>query len=202
VARERYLRRMARSHPPAERGSIAKAGHWVVRGSREVVRNRWLTLRADDCVTARGVEVSPYYVLEVPDFVHVVAFDREGSLVLVRQYRHGLGLESLELPGGTIDPQDRDPVAAAVRELREETGFVGEHAELLASLTVDPARYSNRLHLVVVRGAVKRSEPSPDASEELEVLVLPAEQALRLAMTGGILNAAHVGLLAIALSKA
>ena len=152
-------------------------------------------------MTARGVEVGPYYVLEVPDFVHVVAFDRQGDLVLVRQYRHGLGGESLELPGGAVDPDDEDPIAAAVRELREETGFVGEQAELLASLTVDPARYSNRLHLVVVRGAARSVEPSPDADEELEVLVLPVEQALRLAMTGGVVNASHVGLLMIALGK-
>jgi len=94
----------------------------MVTRSRHVYRDRWISVRADDCVTASGVEVKPFYVLEYPDWVHVVAVDRYDHILLVRQYRHGLGEVSLELPGGMMDRMDVDPVAAGMRELLEETG--------------------------------------------------------------------------------
>src|SRR5579859_2439300 len=167
---------------------------WRVRRSRPIFRDRWVSLRADDCTTASGRDVSPYYVLEVPDFAHVVALDREGHIVLVRQYRHGARLASLELPGGVVDPADGSPLAAAARELREETGFAGT-AQLLHTLSADPARYDNRLHLVLVSDAVKVCDPAPDDTEDIEVVLLPIEEAVRRAMTGGLLGAVHVGLL-------
>ena len=64
---------------------------WTVRSSRRVLHDRWISVRADDCVTAEGAEVSPFYVLEYPDWVNVVALDDENHVLLVRQYRHGLG---------------------------------------------------------------------------------------------------------------
>jgi 8-oxo-dGTP pyrophosphatase MutT (NUDIX family) len=188
--------RTRRSHEPTP-----VVGPWRVRSSRPIFRDRWLNLRADDCTTASGRDVSPYYVLEVPDFAHVVALDRGGNIVLVRQYRHGARLTSLELPGGVVDPADGSPVAAAVRELQEETGFAGK-ARLVHTLTADPARYDNRLHLVLVSDAVKVCDPTMDDSKEIEVILLPTEEAVSRAMTGGLINAVHVGLLMMGLRMA
>ena len=75
---------------------------WKVKSSRYLLRERFLTARVDHCVTPAGIEL-PYYVLEYPGWVNVVALDKEDHLILVRQYRHALGDISLELPGGCID---------------------------------------------------------------------------------------------------
>ncbi len=48
---------------------------WTVNHSRYVLRDRWITVRADDCVTSQGVEIAPFYVLEYLGWVHVVALD-------------------------------------------------------------------------------------------------------------------------------
>ena len=92
---------------------------WRTTGSTHLVHDRWLKVRADKCLTAEGVEIAPYYVLEYPDWVEIIALDAEDHIYLVQQYRHGLGVVALELPGGAMDVSDASPVEAAARELRD-----------------------------------------------------------------------------------
>jgi 8-oxo-dGTP pyrophosphatase MutT (NUDIX family) len=175
---------------------------WRVVESHNIHRDRWLSVRADNCVTASGVSLNPYYVLEYPDFVHTVAIDGTGQILFVRQYRHGFGGASLELPGGLIDQNDPNPVTAAARELLEETGYAGEPGRLIASLSVDPAKIANRLHLVLIQGAKLVAAPSFDEGESIEVQRAPPAEAVRLARDGQIVNASHVGLLWLGLDAA
>lgn len=175
---------------------------WTVLGSRHVHRDRWISLRADDCVTPAGVGISPYYVLEYPDFVSALVLDPVGDVVLVRQYRHGLGQVSLELPGGVMDPTDADPVAAAIREVAEETGYAGGAARLLHSLSTDAAKMANRFHLVLIDGATRSRAVAPDPGEEIEVVSMPIAQALEQALGGGIVNATQIGMLLMGLQAA
>jgi 8-oxo-dGTP pyrophosphatase MutT (NUDIX family) len=171
---------------------------WIVQRSRYVLDERWIKVRADDCLTPAGIPVAPFYVFEYPDFVHVVALDRDERVILVRQYRHGLKDVCLELPGGMMEPGETDPVLTAERELREETGFGGGRFAHRATLSGNPATFDNRLHLVVAHD-VEAGPASPEADEEIAVEVLPRDEAVRLAMSGGIMNAQHVGLLLMAL---
>src|SRR4051812_19123690 len=66
-----------------------------------------------------------FYVLHLADAVSVVATTTDHRLILVRQFRAGSGRDSLETPGGLLDPGE-DPLAAGARELLEETGYVGD----------------------------------------------------------------------------
>ena len=77
---------------------------WKVLESSYLVSDRWMRLRADRCETPEGVIVEPYYVQEPMDWVHVVAFDDAGRILINRQYRHGLGTISIELPCGAVEP--------------------------------------------------------------------------------------------------
>ncbi|ACL59854.1 NUDIX hydrolase [Methylobacterium nodulans] len=172
---------------------------WSVRGSSRPLESRWISIRADDCVTATGAGISPFYVIESPDFVHVLALEQEGRVVLVRQYRHGYGGMSLELPGGLIDPGEKNIVAVAARELLEETGYGGGHLSHLATLSIDPSRYANRQHLVCARGVVL-GQANPEPTEDIDVVVVSREEAQDLAVSGAIINAAHIGLLMMGLS--
>jgi 8-oxo-dGTP pyrophosphatase MutT (NUDIX family) len=175
---------------------------WEVRASRPLVRDRWISLRADHCVTQRGVELDPYYVLEYPDWVHVVALDESERLLLVRQYRHGAGAMSLELPGGVMDPQESDPLVAGARELLEETGHVAASMRHLTRLSPNPASHANSVHLLLAEGARAVAPLTLDDSEDIVVERVPWREALELALGGAILNVQHIGLLAIALTQA
>jgi 8-oxo-dGDP phosphatase len=172
---------------------------WTTRKSHHIVQDRWLGLRADDCVTPSGHVLDPYYVLETADIALVLGIDAADHVVLVRQYRHAYGGPSVELPGGAIDPADHDVVAAAEREMREETGYTFAAAERVVTLNADPARYANRMHLVRAR-VTPAGRSCPDPGEDIEVLRVPRAEALRLAQSGSIIGATHAAMILIGLS--
>ena len=175
---------------------------WRTKSSRRLLHDQWLTVRADDCVTADGVEISPYYVIEYPDWAVVVALDSDDNLVLVEQYRHALGVVSLELPGGGVDADDADPVAAAARELREETGFVAKRWQYVGRLAANPASQTNLCHIVLAFDAVQVAGPLVDPKEEIHVLRMPVRDVITLALEGRIVQSIHVAALTMALHKA
>jgi 8-oxo-dGTP pyrophosphatase MutT (NUDIX family) len=179
-----------------ERGS-----NWRTISSRSIHRDRWIHLRADDCLTPRGQEIAPYYVLEFRHFVHVIAIEETGKLVMVRQYRHGVESNSLELPGGVMDEEESEPRETAARELSEETGYVAERFEEIARLSPDPARYSNRLIIFLACNARLANVQALGEGEDIEVELLPWDRAIHLALSGGIINAGHVAALLIAAKK-
>ena len=96
-----------------------------------------------------------------------MAVSPEGLVLLVEQYRHGLGRVCLELPAGRMNPADADPVAAARRELLEEMGCSGEHAQALQATAANPASYSNLVHTVLVRGVRRTASPLDDPTERI-----------------------------------
>lgn len=165
---------------------------------REYVRvDEWITLRADDCLTAEGVQVAPYYVLEYPDWVQVVAISPRDQVLLIEQYRHGQNGVSVELPAGRIDEDDRDPLAAAARELREETGGAAEHLELIQQSSPNPASHTNRVQTVLATRVTMRHEPADDPRERILWRWVAPEIALDLALRGA-LPALHTASLCVA----
>lgn len=135
----------------------------------------------------RGSE-REFVVVESPDWVNVVAHTPDDRLVLVRQFRFGIDAFSLEIPGGVMEAGE-DPVAAGLRELREETGFAGARARLLGTVHPNPAIQSNRCHYVLVEGAAREHDLEWDTDEEIQVETVPVSAALELARSGGITHA-------------
>lgn len=118
-----------------------------------------------------------YIVLKAPDWANVIALTPERQLVVVRQFRFGTQELSWEIPGGIIDPGE-DPVAAGLRELREETAYTAPSPKPLASIRPNPAFLSNTHHIVLAENAT----PDPrgtkwDHDEELEIKTIPLPEA-------------------------
>jgi len=166
-----------------------------------VYQDRWLTLRADDCVTADGAEIAPYYVLEYPDWVQVVALDPFDHIIMVEQYRHGLGVLSLELSAGAVEPGDQGPIQAGARELAEETGYGSDAWRHVASLSPNPANHNNRCHVVLARDVTLVGAARNDPTERVRLVRLPVAEVVRLALEGRMVQAMHVASLAIALGQ-
>jgi 8-oxo-dGTP pyrophosphatase MutT (NUDIX family) len=159
---------------------------------------RWQRLGSEPFATTRIFDVvraiyqhperdkpQDFFVINPPDWVNVVALTPEGQLVLVRQFRFGINDFSLEIPGGVIDAGE-DPLAAGVRELREESGYVGTAARLLGSVHPNPAMQSNRCHLLLVENARPVADLDWDPDEEFAIMTQPVDEVYALAAAGGI----------------
>lgn len=175
--------------------------HWTTETSEIVLSDRWIHVRRERVTTGRGTVLDPYYVLTYPDWAVTVAITPADEVVMVRQYRHGTASVSLELPGGCVDPSDATPLDAALRELREESGYGGGHADYIGGLAANPALQTNRIHVATLMDAVKTTEPHLEPGEDLSVELVPVADALRMAESGGMEQSMHVAALYMGLAR-
>jgi ADP-ribose pyrophosphatase len=146
---------------------------WQVANSELVLDTQWAKVRKDECLLPNGVRVADYYYWEGGSFSQVFALTPDGSIVLVRQYKHGVKEVVLELPAGMISGSDRDPLTTARRELREETGFEAEEWSQLGTLNVSSAKADTHAFPFLARNARQVTQPKPDVTEDLEVVLVP-----------------------------
>jgi len=113
-----------------------------------------------------------FQVIHTSAWCNVVALTPDDEVVLIRQFRHGLGGSCVEIPGGLVDPGE-DPMTAAVRELLEETGYAGDAAAPLGFVHPNPALMGNRCSTFLVTNARLIAEPMPDEEEDITVELVP-----------------------------
>lgn len=173
---------------------------WKVKNARYIIKNRWITVRADTCATAEGVVIAPYYILEYPDWVHMVVVDRNNKILITRQYRHGAQQIVAELPCGTVDPRDKTPRASAKRELMEETGYTGNFA-LVGVTSPNPATHTNSIYTYVVTHPIQRNIPVHNPYEVMSYEFVEMKEILRLIENKEFTQALHISDLFLALRK-
>lgn len=122
-------------------------------------------------------------VLEAPAWVNVVAVTEAGEIVMVEQFRFGVGKLTLEPVGGIVDAGE-DSLAAARRELLEESGYGGGSWHYLGCVQANPAYHDNLCHHWLADGVTRVQDPAPDEGEAIRVHLLTLE-ALRQAVASG-----------------
>jgi 8-oxo-dGTP pyrophosphatase MutT (NUDIX family) len=160
-------------------------------------RGSIVALRTDEVRMPGGVTATRE-VVEHYGAVAVAAVDDDEQLAMVYQYRHSLGRRLWELPAGLLDEPGEDPVAAAARELEEETGLVAEHWRVLIDVASSPGFCDESVRVYLARGLQHVGRPEADHEEaDLTVHWLGVRQAADQVLAGEIVNAtAAAGVLA------
>lgn len=123
----------------------------------------------------RSGEVHSFYRIDASDWVNVVPLTAADEVVMVRQWRHGVGEITLEIPGGIVDPGET-PAQAAARELLEETGFRADGIEPIGVVNPNPALFGNRVHTFLAPGARRVAEVANEGQEETVVELVPVSE--------------------------
>src|ERR1051325_8742407 len=134
---------------------------WRELARRTLLAHPWLSIHEDRVALPNGGEISQFHVLEVPAWTGILCLTEDDEVVLVRQYRHGIAGETLELPAGMLE-EGESPLEGAQRELREETGYVAERWESIATFACDPSRQTVRAHFFCAHGAAATGELTLD----------------------------------------
>jgi ADP-ribose pyrophosphatase len=137
--------------------------------SQRIYEGRVVNLRVDTVVTEKGTH--KLEIVEHSGAVVVIAQPAPDEIVLVRQHRHAVGADTWEVCAGGIDPGET-PEQAAMRELREETGYRARAMRRLWSAYSAPGFCNELLHFFHT-DAYDIGEPEPDAEEEIEVATFP-----------------------------
>lgn len=133
-------------------------------------------------------EARAFWVIDVPDWINVIALAADRQVLMVRQYRFGIEDFTLEIPGGMCDPGE-SPLAAARRELLEETGYEAERWSSLGWVHPNPPIQNNRCHTFLAHDARRAADPCPDPDERLEQRRVPLDDVPRLIAEGRITHA-------------
>ena len=150
---------------------------WKVTTSHCDTSYRVFNIRTDRARSPRTGRDHRFYVLESPPWVNVIPLTVQNDVFMISQYRHGIQNVTLEIPGGLVEPSDTLE-SAAMRELREETGYEGDELILLGK--VNPAIQNNDCYTYLARNDLRVGRQEQDDKEAIEVVLYPLSEIPRL----------------------
>ena len=163
--------------------------------SETLLQGRAFKIRRDYLKTPDGRETR-LEIIEHGGSVVLIPIDDDGNLLFVRQYRHAVGKDLLELPAGTRD--DDEPFEdCAAREIREETGMQADKLQKVGEFYLAPG-YSSEFMVVFLATGLKDNPLDADDDEFLQVEKIPLKQAIQMAEQGDIPDAKSLAALLLA----
>lgn len=165
---------------------MSKENKWKVLSRTNVLKTPVFDIYKEETVCPRNDFSSDFYVIDCPNsWVNVVAITDSNEIVMIQQYRAGTKRIELEIPGGLVDKGEL-PLNAGVRELKEETGYVGKKATLIGKVCPNPALQGNSCYTVLVEGASKEANLSLDDGEDIETILVSVDKIKEIVMRGEI----------------
>lgn len=124
-----------------------------------------------------------FFRIKAPDWINIVPITSDQLVVMIEQYRHGSRDVTLEIPGGMVDAGE-SPLAAAGREMLEETGFDAPEIKYLGKTRPNPALQDNWIHTYLARDAYFKSRPTFEGTERTAVRLVPLADVPKLIAEG------------------
>ena len=171
---------------------------WEEVHTEHLIKDEWIDLRSTSWKFPDGSVYGPFYSYTRKDFVIVVASDTDGNYLCVNQFRQGIRQVTTEFPAGAIEGKDGKELsaelalAAARRELLEETGYESEEWKHLLTVPSDATISDNYAHLFMAKNCRRVSGQNLDETEFMNLLKLPAEEIEKLIREGAFQQAIHI----------
>ncbi len=159
-------------------------------------QGRIVTMRVDRVRLPNG-RFSTREIAEHSDSVCVVPVDRDGNILMVRQYRKPLERQLLEVPAGGIEPGE-DPEETVVRELQEEIGFTAKEITRLSGFWLAPGWCTEYMYAYLARDLEPSRLPADD-DESITVVPVTLEEVVTMMESGVIQDAKSIASLLLAL---
>ena len=162
---------------------------WQVEESKIVFdASPFFRLKQERCILPNGDIIPDYNIMEEADIVMVLAITKSQNVILVEQYKHGIGEVCLALPGGLCEADN--PLEDIQRELQEETGYRSEDWQQIGSYIKDPTRNPNRIHIFLAKDCYLAAETAFDPTEFITVRTLALSD-LEIAIKDGRISTIH-----------
>lgn len=150
--------------------------NWEEIGRKQTADYNIFTVNEVQRVSPRTGETHDFVVLDAPQAMNVIPVTEDGMVVMVRQYRHGIGRVMLEFPAGLIEPNELDNIEqTARRELLEETGYSCEFVVKTGSIVPLAAFYTGRAHTFAAFGCVLSDVQNLEPAEDIDVELVPLD---------------------------
>ena len=165
---------------------------WICETEETLVDTPIMELTCQHCKSSEDGRKHKFYCLKSNHWCNIIPVTETGHVVLVKQFRVGIGNFTLEIPGGVMDPADSDMKAGAVRELTEETGYTPLPNARYISLGwsfANPAIQNNRCHSFVIGPVRKSKKQNLDQGEMIETMEVRIEEIPDLIKNGQISHA-------------
>ncbi len=185
---------------------MADSLKWKLLKEEHLVQDKWIDFRRNIYELPNGSQIGPVYNYSKHSFSVIIATDTDGRYICVKQYRHGIDSVTTEFPAGGIEyletsdipyitsentiADESDALAAAKRELSEETGYVSDNFTHLITVPANATLASNNVHIYAATGCVKKTSQHLDDTEFLNVVLLTEEE-LKKRIFGGDFKQAH-----------
>jgi len=157
----------------------------------------WIKLSVQQVLLPNGKVVNNFHRVKMPEYAVVVARTPDGRMIMERQYKHGVGKISLMLPGGLIEPGE-EPLAAAKRELVEETGYSAENWQSLGSFVANANYGCGKAHIFTAQNAENMQEANSGDLEDMEIVLVKPESLVDAFRSGEIMALSAMATIALA----
>ena len=164
-----------------------KYGPWTIKSSETTYKDEFAEFRVDEVVKPDG-KPGRFAVFKMLPGVSALALDDEGFVYLIRQFRYGIGRESVEVVSGALDEEGESEEEAARRELREELGIEAAKLTDLGLIDAVTSQAYAPARIYLGRG-LKFTETDQDGSEVIRPLKVTIDEAVRMVMDAEITHA-------------
>ena len=154
--------------------SDSKLSLWSCYNTEQLLDLSICQIMTHKAQNPRTQKEAPFYVLKMPDWVIILALKSNQELIFVKQFRHGIRDITLEFPAGLVDLHE-NPLDAAKRELREETGFTAQQWKKIGTLHPNPAIQDNQCHIYLAQNLHQTGTLELDEEEDIELKTCRSE---------------------------